>query len=127
MSFDTSDLDAFAADLASMSGPTHRAVHGVFEGAAADLKAEWRKNATATAGEHGRLYPYSIDYEQRIGTRIDFEVGPRTDKPQGDMGPGFEFGSVNQPPHLDGQLAADRVIPHLERRVAIAAEDVFDA
>lgn len=124
-SFDDRELVALAADLENMGSKTHKAVRGVFQSGAQDLKNEWRANATKTAGEHGRLYPLAIDWEEKISTSIHMEIGPDSDKPQGGMGPGFEFGSANQPPHLDGQLAADRVIPLLDRRIGLAVEDVF--
>ena len=123
MSFDHRELDALAVDLGKLSAPTHRAVRGVFAEGATDLVSQWRANATETAGEHGRLYPRSISSEEKFSTSILFEVGPDPSKPQGGMS--FEFGSVNQPPHLDGQRAADEVVPRLARRVALAAEDVF--
>ena len=123
MSFDHRELDALAVDLGKLSAPTHKAVRGVFAEGAADLESRWRANATETAGEHGRLYPRSITAEEKFSTNILFEVGPDPSKPQGGMS--FEYGSQNQPPHLDGQRAADDVIPRLARRIALAAEDVF--
>lgn len=123
--FDDSELNALAVRLTKMSATTQRATRGVFREAAHELKGKWRANAQATAGEHGRLYPNAISWEEKVSTSIVVEVGPESDKPQGGMGPGFEFGSVNQPAHLDGQRAADDVVPHLERRVLLAAQDVF--
>ena len=32
------------------------------------------------------------------------------------MGPGFEYGSRNQPPHLDGLKAVDAIASQMERR-----------
>lgn len=123
MNFDDRELVALGVELGRMDAKTHRVMRGVFQEAASDLKGEWRKNATETAGEHGRLYPLSIDWEEKVSTSLLFEVGPNPDKPQGGMS--FEFGSAKQPPHLDGQRAADKLIPLIARRVAIAAEDVF--
>lgn len=123
--FDDSELDALAVRLTKLSATTQRATRGVFSEAAHELREKWRANAQATSGEHGRLYPNAISWEQKVSTGLVFEVGPDSGKPQGAMGPGFEFGSVNQPAHLDGQRAADDVVPHLERRVLLAAEDVF--
>lgn len=127
-SFDDSELVALAVDLGDIPGEAAARVRATVQEAASDLKERWRSNAKKTAGAHGRLYPYSITYETQINpSGIDAVVGPETNRPQGGMGPGFEFGSVNQPPHLDGQRAADEVIPYLERRILLAAEDPFDA
>jgi len=125
-SFDTSELDALAIELGDVPADAAVRVRDVFREAAANLKDKWRSNARATAGAHGRLYPNSITYSTRIlSGGLEAEVGPESSRPQGGMGPGFEFGSVNQPAHLDGQRAADDVIPRLERRILLAAEDVF--
>jgi hypothetical protein len=130
--FDTRALDALAVDLGKMSDAVHRQVRGVFQEGASDLKKEWQANAKESAGTHGRLYPYSIDWEERVSTNLDFEVGPNDGKSvaggnPGQAGEGYEYGSVNQPPHLDGNRAADRLIPLIERRIVIAAEGLFDA
>jgi len=126
--FDTRELDALAVDLGDLPTEAAVRVRGVIQEASAELKDRWRSNARATAGRHGRLYPNAITYETRIlPGGIEAEIGPEKNRPQGGMGPGFEFGSVNQPAHLDGQRAADAVVPYIERRIALAAEDVFDA
>ncbi|MGH3010164.1 MAG: hypothetical protein ACRDLM_12270 [Gaiellaceae bacterium] len=84
----------------------------VVQGHAESLKDAWRANARATAGKHGRRYPASITAERRISFgSIAYEVGPEIGKPQGGMGKGFEYGSQNQPPHLDGKRAADAEEP----------------
>lgn len=126
--FDDRDLTAFTTRLANLSGPTHRATRGVFEQAALDLKNKWRANAAESSGDHARQYPNSITYDAKFSTDIVFEIGPNDGpKNQGFLGPVLEFGGTHSPPHLDGQRAADDVIPHLERRVTLAAEDVFGA
>lgn len=67
--------------------------------------ADWAGFAAGTVGEHGRHYPKSITSEMKVAMGIVVEVGPEVGKPQGGMGPGFEFGSRNQAPHLDGANA----------------------
>lgn len=124
-SFDDRELQALAVDLGKLATSQLTPVRDAFEAGALDLKNKWRENATQTAGKHGRRYPASISYDEVGLTSIAFEVGPETNRPQGGMGPGFEYGSKNQPPHLDGQRAADEIVPHLQRRILLAAEDVF--
>lgn len=123
--FDDRELNALAVELPELAAATRRATLGVFREAAHELKEKWRAGAKESSGTHGRLYPFAITWDQKASTDLVFEVGPETGRPQGGMGPGFEFGSTNQPAHLDGQKAADDVIPRLERRILLAAEDVF--
>jgi hypothetical protein len=70
------------------------------------MEETWRSNATGTAGRHGIHYPASITSEVHGD---EGEVGPDSGMPQGGMS--FEEGSRNQPPHLDGQKAAEVVGP----------------
>lgn len=98
------------------------AVFAATEATATSLQKTWRANARRTAGKHGRWYPSSITTEKkgaRFGS-IEFEVGPEIGKRQGAMGPGFENGSRNQPPHLDGKKAADAVGPKYQTAVEAA-------
>lgn len=127
MEFDTRELTALAADLTAMGPLTTKATRETFADGAKMLRDDWRKSAEETSGDHGRHYPRSITAELKFSTDIVYEVGPDISMKQGSMGPGFEFGSINQEPHLDGQRAADKLGPLLEKAVMIAAEDAFDA
>lgn len=120
MKIDASDLNALSRDLGELGARTTAAMFDVYREAGDDLRKTWQANARETSGTHGRHYPDSITADMLVGRQIGVEVGPDSRLPQGSMGPGFEFGSVNQPPHLDGQRAADTVGPLLERRVDTA-------
>ncbi|HEY9473590.1 MAG TPA: hypothetical protein VIS06_07015, partial [Mycobacteriales bacterium] len=63
--------------------------------------------------------PLSIGYDlvARAAT-IEATIGPDPSRPQGGMGPGFEFGSVHQPPHLDGKRALDAEEPRFLAEMA---------
>lgn len=80
--------------------------------AAADVRDGWRANAQETSGWHGWRYPSTIR-SYREGP-LSARVEPREWMRQGGMS--FEFGSRNQPPHLDGQRALDTLAPRLIRR-----------
>lgn len=127
INFDARELAALSVALPKMGATVQKATTKVFEEAAAALTEKWRENAKESSGKHGRLYPLSITWEQKVSTSLDFEVGPESAKPQGGMGPGFEFGSTHQPPHLDGQRAADGVVPPLEARFLGVAAGALDA
>lgn len=103
-------------DLARDFGKAPAAVaKGLFEayrGAGEGFRDDWKHNARATSGEHGKHYPDAITTEMKFaGFGIEVETGPETDRKQGDMS--FEFGSSKQPPHLDGLLA----MPIAEKRL----------
>jgi len=117
-SVDASEVFALSRDLGNLGAKSGLAMYGVFKEGGKDLEKTWRRNAKATSGEHGKHYPDSITTDMRVSTNIEVEVGPDPAKPQGGMS--FENGSVNQPPHLDGQFAADEVVPRIDRRIDAA-------
>lgn len=120
--FDAGDLAALSVDLGKTGVRLTGQLQKVFVEAGDDLVKTWASNARETSGEHGRHYPDSIDKDLLISRDIVVEVGPNPAKPQGGMS--FEYGSVNQPPHLDGQRAADELIPKIGRRVELTLGDL---
>lgn len=120
--FDTRELAALSVELGRTGFRLTGQMQKVFTDAGDDLVEAWASNARSTAGEHGKHYPDSIDKELLVSRDIVVEVGPNPDKPQGGMS--FEFGSSKQPPHLDGQHAADEIVPRLARRVEITLGDL---
>lgn len=115
ISIDTHELTALSVDLGKIGFRATGAMIRVFDEAGEHLVQTWAANARQTSGEHGKHYPDSIDMERRGGTDIVVEVGPNPAKPQGGMS--FEYGSRNQPPHLDGQRATDTELPLLDHRI----------
>lgn len=111
ITFDTHELSALAVDLGKIGAKSTSTMIGVFKEAGGHLVDEWAANARATSGEHGKHYPASIDSEMAVSTDIVIVVGPNPAKPQGGMS--FEYGSKNQPAHLDGQRAMDKLEPVL--------------
>lgn len=114
ITIDSHELAAVAIDIGKVGVQSTKAMIEVFQDGGKTLSNAWAHNARATSGVHGKHYPNSIDWEMQLSTNIVIEVGPNPAKPQGRMS--FEEGSVNQPPHLDGQRAADYEIPMIERR-----------
>ena len=111
--FVTTNGAAVSAELGRVSAQVVRQARVVIEDAGRDVRDEWRSNATETAGEHGKHYPRSI--QSRMSGVLEATVEPDESMRQGGMS--FEFGSRNQPPHLDGQRAIDRLGPLIERRL----------
>lgn len=116
-----SDLDRLLEDLEALPDRLVKNQIPAVREARDRLRKEWRSNARKTAPPHGKLYPRAITADRVTvhGLRLETEVGPDADKPQGGMS--FELGSKNQPPHLDGMTAARNE----EDRFAKGVEDAI--
>lgn len=109
-SVDASQGLRLAADLSRVGPRAVPALRTSMQGVGEVFARAWQANAAETAGEHGKHYPASITAELAFGFgSVAVDVGPDASMPQGGMGRGFEFGSRNQPPHLDGLRALDTV------------------
>lgn len=123
---DASEVYKLAADLAQVGPESVPAMRGVMDEAGKALAKEWQANARETSGAHGKHYPNSITSELVFGVgSIAVEAGPDSSMPQGSMGRGFEFGSQNQPPHLDGLRALDGIQQRVERMADAAIGHLF--
>ncbi len=117
-----SEIRALARDLDAAAHRSLADLHRAVGQSAKRLETGWRDNARTTAGRHGHRYPDSITSDVRYGLgSIVGEVGPDMARSQGTMGRGFEFGSINQPPHLDGTQAADEEEPRFQASILDAA------
>lgn len=123
---DASEIYELASDLSRIGARSVPALRGVMDDAGKGLAKEWAANARETSGTHGKHYPNSIDSELvfSVGS-ISVDVGPNSAKKQGSMGKGFEFGSVNQPAHLDGLRALDGYQQRAERMIDSAIGHLF--
>lgn len=104
----------------TMAGPVSmEKAKAVVSRGALNIKNEWREGVSGLA--HAPALPYALSYDTtaRRGV-IEAEIGFDKDKPQGALGNLIEFGSVQNPPHADGQKALDREEP----RFVSAMEDV---
>lgn len=125
MKVDTSQLDQLVQQLEHVGDDLPDGARQVVQRGALNIKTDWRQMAKVSAGKHGKLYPYSITYDtEETRTRVTAEIGPERDRPQGGMA--FETGSVNQPPHPDGQRAADREEPRFAKAVEEMAARLLD-
>ncbi|MGW4663182.1 hypothetical protein [Streptosporangium sandarakinum] len=115
---DASELLQFDEMLDDASRRAAEGAYPIVKEHALKLRDRWRENAKETAGRHGRHYPRSITAEQVFDrSAAEWEVGPDSALPQGGMGRGFEFGSINQPPHLDGAWATIETEPEFNAAV----------
>lgn len=107
----THDIDVLAADLAGIATRGKADMARVVRSNAEQGNRIAKANAKRTAGSHGKHYPNAMSAEAI--TPLTWEYGPDAAKPQGGMS--FEFGSRNQPPHLDLNRSADVVGPKFAR------------
>lgn len=114
--FDLGGLVGLADDVRAGARQVAKAEHELVEQTAIDMRDAWRANATASAGAHGRWYPSSIRYKMVGFASPGADIGPAEGMRQAAMS--FEYGSANQPPHLDGQRALDEVAPRFVRRAS---------
>ena len=100
-----SDLDRLAADLGAAADGVHRKAREVVERNATELRDQWRDNVRVTGRRHAVHYLKAVTTEEiPVTNGVGWVVGPDSGMKQGAMS--FEFGSSNQPPHLDGMRAA---------------------
>lgn len=111
-----SEIFDLARDFEKAPAKVASGLFDAYRGAGEGFRDDWQHNARGTSGEHGKWYPDSITAEMKFaGFAIEVETGPESGRKQGRMGRGFEFGSRNQPPHLDGLLAMPLASARLDR------------
>lgn len=116
----SSDIQSLAVDFQKASAALARDLYDCFKDAGEEFAEDWRSNARATSGTHGRHYPNAITSETLVALGIVVETGPESGRRQGGMGMGFEFGGPKQPPHLDGAKALPRAEARIQRAADIA-------
>lgn len=121
------DMDA-AGLLAAFELAPEELANGLLDSAeksAGNLQRDWRSNARKTARRHGKHYPSAITHDVTVESgAVTADIGPERGRPQGRMGPGFEYGSVHQPPHMDGAAAFARNAQVFDREVQAAVDKV---
>lgn len=112
---------ALAADFGKASGAVARTLNVVYRGAGESFAEAWRANARATSGRRGAHYPPSVTSETKFGIGgITTDTGPEIGRKGGAAGRGYELGSINQPPHLDGLNAMPAAEALLEQGADVA-------
>lgn len=102
MSFDFTEMDRLAADLAEVPKNIGPFVRAAVEFGARNVKEDWRNLASGLP--HAPAYPRSIGYDMKRfqgfgATVIEAEIGPDKEKPQGALGNLIEGGSPTSSPH----------------------------
>lgn len=109
-----------ANDCAAVARGARPAMARVVRGQAISGNRIAQASARRTAGAHGKHYANRFSPESV--TSLSWVYGPKG-RPQGEMS--FEFGSRNQPPHLDLARSADVVAPRLAKEAGEAVGRLF--
>lgn len=119
-------LMELSADLRKAARRAPEVAHDVVKRGAVQIKRDWRANAKESAGQHGRLYPYSIGFDitPSGADYVEAEIGPDKELPQGALGNLIEWGSVNNPPHNDGGRALRTEEPRFIKAMEDAVRDL---
>lgn len=121
INIDASDIYDLAADYGRIPNRATQGVRGAVEQTAKRGNTLAQGFARSSAGEHGKWYHRAFSAES--AGLLSWRYGPRVGPRQGGMS--FEFGSRNQPPHLDLARSADIIGPELQRSVGQAIGDVL--
>lgn len=123
---DASDFYRLADDFTKIGATSLPVVQVAMNKGGETLRDQWKQNATATAGVHGKWYPSAIASRPLLGiSTVGVEVGPDLLGHQKQGGMSFEFGSVNQPAHLDGLHALDSVEGKVQADFTAAVGHLF--
>ena len=114
-----SDLSRLSADLKAAGTRAGVDATAVVKRGALNVKRGWAQNVRITSGGHLARLPYTISYDVTVsGGFVTAEVGP--DKGRGgqaNLGAIDEYGSRNNPPHMNGQRALDDEAPEFYRQL----------
>lgn len=110
----TSTIDDLASDLRKIPVMAAKDMARITKMNAQRGNKNAKAYAKESAGAHGKHYHKAFTVEML--SPLSYEYGPDSSRPQGDMS--FEFGSRNQPPHLDLSRSADLLGPMFARDVA---------
>jgi hypothetical protein len=115
VTFDMSQVDALADDLGKVPDVLRPRAEQVVKRAAIEVKRLWKANVREASprGAERRLFGDAIDFDvMSSGDEFSASIGPVIGRPQGELGRGDEYGSINQnTPHMSGHRAADTEEP----------------
>jgi len=113
-------LQILAAELRREAQIAAAEARKVVQKGSVNIKADWRRRWSGHA--HAPRLPYAIGFDTKVlGSRIESEIGPDKDKPQGALGNLFEFGSIKNAPIPGGAPALEAERPKFERAMEALA------
>lgn len=111
------EIADLARDFGAAPAKIASGLFDAYRGAGEGFRDDWRHNVRSTSPQgHLKHLPAAITTEMRFGGfSIEVVTGPESGMRQGKLGRGDEFGSRNQPPHLNGLRAMPLAEKRLER------------
>lgn len=120
VNIDSSNIRDLATDYIAVPNRATRRVAEVVGDEAKRGNRIAQTFARESAGEHGKHYHRAFEAERLA--LMAWAYGPNAAMRQGGMS--FEWGSRNQPPHLDLNRSADIIGPTLASKIGDAIQDV---
>lgn len=114
VSVDTSEVKELARDLGRVPNRVNDGLRDAVDESSDELLKLAKANARESSGAHGPHYPRAFSRDILAGGFVA-EVGPGGGGRQARMS--FEYGSRNQPPHLDLNRATDAIEEPYYRRI----------
>ena len=125
-SVDVSGDEQLEAALAEAPEKLLDGLYRATKDAGTQMRDTWRANAKSTARKHGKWYPGDIQAKTDSGASwVESTIEPKRGRRQAAMS--FEYGSRNQPPHLDGAKAMLAVTPGWNRACDEALDRALEA
>lgn len=124
--FDTSDLDAFAADLAAMGRYVQREVKPVLRKAGVEIKKSWA--ADAASSRHFAQIAPTVNFDVTDDTNgATLEVGPDPRRRSARLENIWLFGGVNGGggTGLEPLVHLDKELPNAEKYLGDIIEEVW--
>lgn len=118
------DLRKLVEDLSAAPERALGAIDRVVEKGALNIKNDWR--ASLAGSEAFKHLQFAVGYDRTRG--VDFvgaDIGYDKARVQGPLGNIREFGTVDTPGHLDGQLALIAEEPRFVAALETAAEEAI--
>ncbi len=118
------NLRKLVEDLSAAPERARGAIDRVVEKGALNIKNDWR---TSVAGSEAfKHLQYAVGYDRvRDVDSVGAVIGYDKDRVQGPLGNIREFGAVDTPGHLDGQLALLAEEPRFVAALETAAEEAI--
>lgn len=122
-SFDVTEVDRLLTDLGKVDDVLKEGRQSVSKGAL-NIRRNWRRRW----GGHPHIpaLPSAVTYDlAEFGYRVEAEIGPDKDRPQGPLGNIIEFGTSKNAPIPGGLPSLDAEAPRFEKAIEKIGEDLL--
>lgn len=122
-SFSVTEIDQLIRDMVPMGDVLDEGKKSVFKGAM-QIKEDWRKRWSGHP--HIPRLPAAVTFDiGELGFKVEAEIGPDKDRPQGALGNIIEFGTPKNAPIPGGLPALEAEVPRFEKAIADLGEKLL--